>query len=189
MRGFTIIELLVVLAISALFSTLAITYSSVGRNTVALTVEESKISQFILQAKQLSIATYASGGTKSCGYGVVFNLDPTPPLPQTYSIFSYDPGPGDPTCPSGSITGISSDEEKPYTDGTWQVPISSGVRLASSSDNLAAILFYPPVPTVFLSSDGATFSTTVSSLNVYLESVDGENNKTMAVNSEGQITF
>src|SRR5665213_2287500 len=84
-KAFTLIELIIVVAISALLSTLAITYSSIGRNSVSLSVEASKISQFILQAKQLSIATYTSASA-SCGYGVAFNM-----AAQTYSIFAYDP--------------------------------------------------------------------------------------------------
>jgi prepilin-type N-terminal cleavage/methylation domain-containing protein len=90
-RAFTLIELMVVLGISAVLSALAITYSKIGQNEVALSVEESKVGQFILQAKQLAIATYTvppSTAAASCGFGVTFNLAATP---QTYSVFVYDP--------------------------------------------------------------------------------------------------
>jgi prepilin-type N-terminal cleavage/methylation domain-containing protein len=194
-RAFTIIELLIVLAISALFSTLAIVYSSVGRNAVALTVEESKISQFILQAKQLSITTYGAGDSISCGFGVTFNLAATP---QTYSIFSYDPSSSPPCPPVDAISTISSGEEKQYTGGTWQVPVSQGVVLKSQDhdDGLVTILFYPPDPTVFLLRNGDTDDTfgsdtgiPPSSATVYLETVDAANSNSFSVNSEGQISF
>jgi prepilin-type N-terminal cleavage/methylation domain-containing protein len=211
-RAFTIVELLVVIAIMALFSTLAITYSNVGRNEVALTVEESKISQFILQAKQLSLTTYSTGQSSSCGFGLMFDLATSSAQPyQTYSIFAYSPNvTTGPTCPSLASTtahlendGIATsppppahDEEQKYTDGTWNVPVSHGVVVQSvtgsadpTQNSLMAILFYPPEPTVFLSSDGTTFPANLSSLIVSLQTIDGKNSETLTVNSEGQITF
>jgi prepilin-type N-terminal cleavage/methylation domain-containing protein len=199
-RAFTLIELLIVVAISAIFSTIAILYSSVGRNAVTLSVEESKVSQFILQAKQLALSTYTVGNaTSSCAFGVAFDLSATP---QTYSIFSYDPG--TPTCPPDNvITSISSGQEKEYTGGTWQVPVSQGVVLKSEShsDGLVTVLFYPPEPSVFLLREGdvsgdltqqQTFSVTPNdpgTANVYLETVDGKNDAILTVDSEGQISF
>src|ERR1700691_1886515 len=128
--GFTVIELLVVLAISALMSTLAITYSSVSRNYVALSVQESKLAQVILQAKELSIATYANGNgaAAACGYGVMISTSTTP---QTYSIFAYEPA-GTPPCPTETTlwsNGISSADEQPSTSATWQVPVAQGVQI------------------------------------------------------------
>lgn len=208
-RGaFTLIELLVVVAISALFSTLAITYSSIGRNDVALTVEEAKISQFILQAKQLSLATYTASGSTSCGFGMTFNLATSSVQPyQTYSIFSYDPGGS--SCPQGgAIANISSDQEKEYTNGTWDVPVSEGVVLESQNneDGLVTILFYPPDPKVFLLREGdinpaysgvggdcGNFdcdpNISYGSAKVYLQTIDGQNSDTFAIDSEGQVEF
>ncbi len=199
-RAFTLIELLIVVAISAIFSTLAITYSSVGRNATTLTVEEAKISQFILQAKQLSLSTYTVGNaTSSCAFGMTFDLAATP---QTYSIFSYDPG--TPNCPSDdTITNITTDQEKEYTNGTWKVPVAQGVVLKSqdNNDGLVTILFYPPAPDVFLlreadiSNGGSgpqTFGSgpnNPGSASVYLETIDGKNSATFSVDSEGQISF
>lgn len=182
-RAFTLVELLVVIAISAVFSTLAITYSNIGRNEVALTVEAAKISQLILQAKQLSIATYTTT-TASCGFGVELNT-----VSQTYSIFAYSPA-GAPPCPPGyTITGVSSTDEQEYTPGTWQIPVSKGVVIQSQSDSLQTVLFYPPEPTVFLSSDGATFPSPAATLNVHLATVDGTNSITISINPEGQVSF
>jgi type II secretory pathway pseudopilin PulG len=181
--AFTVIELLVVVAISAMLSTLAILYSSIGRNQISLTVEESKIAQFILQAKALSIATYTNS-SDVCGYGVRIDV-----ADQTYSIFAYSPV-GSPPCPSvAGITGISSSDEAPAAQGTWQVPVSSGVQLTSDIDSLAAVMFYPPDPDVFLSEDNATFDAPAKTLHIYLRTVDGKNSATISVNPEGQVSF
>src|SRR5581483_10920311 len=151
-RAFTIIELLIVVAISAMLSTLAITFSSVGKNQVALSVEGAKIGQFILQAKQLAIATYGAGG--NCGYGVSINM-----AAQTYSIFAYTPA-GAPPCIGISSTtahlasGILNSEEQQYSPSTWNIPVAHGVVVQSQIDSLLAVIFYPPDPTTFLSHDG-----------------------------------
>ena len=80
-NGFTLIEVLIVIAISAMLAGIAIGYSGVGRNQTALSVEETKISQFILQARTLAIATY---GNTMASAAMEFCL--TPPT-QTYSSF------------------------------------------------------------------------------------------------------
>lgn len=199
-RGFTLIELLIVIAISAIFSTLAIVYSSVGKNGVALTVEESEIAQAILQAKQLSITTYTdttSGVTLSCGYGVVINS-----AARTYSIFAYDPqgldANGDPikkcqqVAPGDIYTrGIANDEEKPYTQGTWNVPIPLGVNVLSKSDSLVTVLFYPPDPTVFSSTqnDPTSFSNPATTLFVHLQTADQQNSADISISPLGQVSF
>ena len=178
--GFTLVELLIVVAISAMLSALAITYSSIGRNEVALSIDESKISQFIVQAKGLAIATYTSG-VGTCGYGVAID-----PASQTYSIFAYHPNGAPPCPPVSSISSIATGtEEQPYTSGTWRVPVSTGVRLQGPNDFV--ILFYPPDPTVLLSNDGVTLEQ--ASLAINLTTVDGENHGTILVNSQGQVSF
>ncbi|HVO28703.1 MAG TPA: prepilin-type N-terminal cleavage/methylation domain-containing protein [Candidatus Paceibacterota bacterium] len=187
--GFTLIEILVILAITAIMSTLIIVYSNVSQTSVALSVEEAKISQFILQAKSLTLATYGTVTTPACGYGVLFN---TAADPQTYSIFAYVPN-GTSTCPSPqSVTAINqATDVHEYTQGTWQVPLTSGISVvptAQNPDGLALVLFYPPDPTVFLSHDGATFQPPFSTDKIYLTTTGGQA-AAISVNSEGQVSF
>jgi prepilin-type N-terminal cleavage/methylation domain-containing protein len=188
-NGFTLIEILIVVLISALLSTIAIAYSGTGQNTVALSVEEAKISQLVLEAKQLSISTYGASGV--CGYGVTVDM-----AAQTYSLFKYVPG--TPVCPNASaISTISSGEETKYTDGTLNIPISKGIILQAAdpmtgipyADSLYTVLFYPPDPAVFLSHDNATFPGTYPQLVIHLLTIDGQNNATVSVNAEGQVAF
>ncbi len=182
--AFTLIEILVVVAVAAALSALAITYTGIGRNEVALTIEESKIAQFILQAKSLSIATYGTAGTGICGYG--FLIDPQA---QTYSIFAYAPS-GAPPCPDAAqVTGLSAGSEQSSTPGTWQVPVAQGVKIVPGAGALDAVLFYPPDPTVLFSTDGVSFASAPTGLSINLATVDGKNTATLTVNPEGQVTF
>ncbi len=187
-NGFTLIEVIIVIAISTILAAIALGYSSVGRDQTALSVEETKISQFILQARTLSIATYGNN-TGACGYGVLFD-----PTDQTYSLFAYVPNLQ--SCPLASVVetdGSASIEDaanqKKYTDETWQVHIGSGVVLSSKSDSVDLVLFYPPDPTTFLVQAGTPELFTYQTSNVYLTTSDGMSSKTITINSAGQVSF
>lgn len=187
LAGFTLIEVLIVIGISAMLAAIAIGYSGVGRNQTALSVEETKISQFILQARTLAIATYGNNAG-ACGYGVSFD-----PAKQTYSLFAY--APSLPSCPSASTvlaggpTSIEGAEQK-YTDGTWQVHLGTGVVLsASGASSLDLVLFYPPDPTTFLVQLNTPEVFTYETSDINLVTSDGMSSKTIAVNSAGQVSF
>ena len=184
LTGFTLIEVLIVVAISAMLSAIAIGYSGVQRDQTALSVEETKISQFILQARSLAIATYSNAVGSTCGYGVSFDTS------GTYSIFAYVPGgTGCPlvsdisynTPPSGIIY-----HEQKYTDETWQVYPQGKITFSSSSpDTLSAVLFYPPDPdTLLFDSSGDLIPQ--ASINVV--GANGST-KTISINSAGQVSF
>ena len=183
-KGFTLIEILVVVALSALFSAIALTYSGAARNEVALSVETSKIAQLILRAKDLTLATYASiPGT--CGYGVYLNI----PSDQ-YSLFAYTPA-GAPPCPGAPVS-LPPALRTPVTPGaTWQIPLANGVAFVkpAPADEATIILFTPPAPQTYLSQDsgGASFVNTTSK--IHIETVDGKASTTITINPAGQISF
>ena len=183
--GFTLIEVLIVIAISAMLSTIVITYSSISRNEVSVTVEAAKISQAIFQAKTLALTEYANS-QHACGYGVSFNYGAG-----TYSIFEYDPLDAPPCPDSTAIKSISPDEMVQYNNITWNIPISKGVVFLTKTDSAALVLFYPPDPKVFISLDGTTFmDANNSSANIYL-AANGNTafTEVISVNSAGQITL
>ena len=163
---------------------IAIGYSSVGRNQVALSVEGAKLSEAILQAKALSIATYGNAAN-NCGFGVSIDV-----AAQTYSIFEFHPS-GAAKCPSASqITSISyAADAQQYTPGTWNIHVANGVQLYTSSngDDLADVLFYPPDPVTLISRDGSNFMSTGQTSKVYLKTADGSAVKVISVSSAGQV--
>jgi prepilin-type N-terminal cleavage/methylation domain-containing protein len=194
-EGFTLIELMVVILITALLSALTIVYSHTGQNEVTLSIESSKISQLILQAKELSIATY-SAGANTCAYGV--HIDYTN---QDYSLFAYDSatssgGSGPIYCPTYASTtadGVILADMQPYgTGATYNIHISSGVVLVSSSaanDVLTDVLFFPPSPFTLISRDDATFMNPAQSSKIYLKTIEGNNNGTISVSPAGQVGY
>ncbi len=183
--GFTVPELLVVIALSAFLSAIAISYTNTGQRQVSLSIEAAKISQLMLQAKELSIATYSKGSI--CAYGVSFDF-----LRQQYSLFAYTP-PGAPPCPpASSIAGFNASSAIQYSPESFAVPIARGVQIRSTAPNndvLAAVLFYPPTPTIFISRDGATFMSPAQTSRVYLTTTDNSASTTISVNPAGQIGF
>lgn len=201
-NGFTLIEILVILAISALLSAIAITYTSVGRSEVALTVASSQIAQVILRAKELSLATYHQAlGT--CGYGVYFDV-----AKNSYSLFVFTPQAADhpavyaqiPPCPSVASTtaaGIaiagSPAEIASSSSGTWKVSLGPQVKLqdGGNGDTLAVVMFYPPDPAIFMTRYPAssTFLSSPATSKVYLVTADGAASTTVSVNAAGGVTF
>lgn len=188
-KGFTLIELLVVFAITALVSAFTILYGSIGQNQVAVSVEAAKISQLMLQAKQLSLATYAaptSTAADTCGYGVTFDFNN-----QTYSLFVYDPPNVPPQpCPTASkVVSLQPPDHKQYSAGTWQIPLPRGVVLKSTSPNndiIYDVLFYPPAPTTLISRNGSSFVQLTSE--VLLSTSDGSLSHSIFVSPQGQIS-
>ncbi len=166
-RAFTLIEIIVTIALMAIFAGIAILSSRNGQAAMALSGEAEKIGQFALEAKSLALVAYSPSGSAICGYGVVVD-----PGSQTYSIFAYEPG-GSP-CPSAdsvTVPGIYDGTEHPYSGGTWRVPTAQGVTISSGG----VVLFYPPDPTVL---GGGSFSLS-----------GGGGSKTISVSSAGQVSF
>jgi prepilin-type N-terminal cleavage/methylation domain-containing protein len=203
--GFTLVEILIVVAITALLSGIAIVYSHVGQNQIALSVEESKIAQLILESKELSVATYSTD-VATCGYGIHFDY-----ASSTYSLFEYDsaspaPGGGREVCPTIASTtdpangsGIEQYEYK-YVSGSYGVHMAPGVTIVNAgaaSDTIQDVLFYPPDPCTLISLDGATFLESCTSAGnappsesyVYLQTSDGSEARAISVSPAGQVSL
>jgi prepilin-type N-terminal cleavage/methylation domain-containing protein len=179
MKGYTLLEIIIVIGLSALFSAFALGYTTATKNQVAMSIEATKITQVIVRAKGLTIATYATiPGT--CGYGVALDQ-----AQNSFSLFAYTPA-GAPPCPS--ILSVAPSARKMVDQGSWNVPLARGAKLISGSDNLVLVLFSPPAPTTFISRDnGATFINQTS--RVYLSTVDGSASTSIIVNPGGQVSF
>jgi len=195
-KGFSLIELLVAIAISALLSAIAIVYSNQGQSQIALSVEATKVAQLTLQARQLAIATY-SVGALACGYGMYFNVPSS-----TYSLFVYTPPIAQSTgyCPSIASTTAAgfhpATDMVQYSNETWNVHTSQGVSMYSnttSTPSLVAVIFIPPNPTTLIAnvnnatSGGYLFGATTSYVN--LITTIGGATKNVGVNQIGQATF
>jgi len=175
-----------VIALSVLFSTFVILYGHGGQESVALTVEEAEISQLILRAKDLSVTTYtdSAGG---CADGVQIN-----PASGTYSLFIYQPNAAG-TCPSLASTSDAADFKKlaklvQYDSQSWNVHNAQGIVMASGTDQLEDILFYPPAPATLISQNNKTFLNNPPTSYIYLQAQVGGASATIAVNPTGQVS-
>lgn len=201
-KGFTLIEILLIVGISALLSAIAIVYTGIGRSEVALTVASSQVAQVILHAKELSLATYHEA-PGICGYGVYLDI-----ADNTYSLFAFTPQPADhpavygsiPPCPgiasttaAGIAIGASPAEMILSSNSAWNVSLGPQVKLVDggNGDTLAVIMFYPPDPSVFMAQYPATnaFLSPAAASKVYLETADGSAAATVSVDAAGGVTF
>jgi prepilin-type N-terminal cleavage/methylation domain-containing protein len=200
-NGFTLVEVIIAIGITAVLSSLAIVYSHIGQNQITLSIEESKIGELILQAKELSVATYGASDI-TCAYGVQFDF-----VNSTYSLFAYNAATSSASvarliCPSIASTSVAFDTDavQPYADGSWQVHVAPGVAIhagTAASDTIQDILFYPPDPCTMISLDGQTFQSNCTNINnnppaeayVYLTTADGNTARTIAVSPAGQVSL
>ena len=214
-KGFTLIEMLVVIGITSLFAALAIGYSHVGQNENALTVETAKVGEMILQARELALATYGgsitSGGSQNaCAFGVYFDYPN-----QTYSLFAYEPSAPGVRCPSIASTtmnGLGTPQSplsyvKEYETASWQIHPAQGVNIVDANlptpcftavgtngAIIRDILFYPPDPTMLVNyytdSDPSALHTPQTASVVCFETADSsQNSSAVTVSPEGQVNF
>ncbi len=203
MKGFTLVELLVVLGISAMLVGIAIAYTSVARNENTLNIESAKIAGFVSMAKNLAFSAYGAlnpvGNSRICGYGVSVDYPSS-----TYSIFAYTPSPSDypdllvngalqfcPDLASTTAVGIAPSEMIPYTAGTWDIPLDAGVQFATgtSGDALNFVFFSPPDPKVRMSNISSGVTLTTSTSQIYLETAQKTASTTVTINGAGGIQF
>lgn len=169
-KGFTLIELVVVMGILSLLSASLITYSRSGEKQIIFFKEQSVLTALIFQAKNLAISTYGRDNANSCGYGIHFVLSSDPQKPQEVVIFSDK---------SSLVDGCAGADGK-YGSGEdfegGKIILDSKVKIANSP---ADFIFIPPEPTVYPQAK----------VDIRLELVDDPGKSaTISISSAGQIT-
>ncbi len=160
--GFTIIEMLVVIAVLSLISTSLLLYSRTGERQIILFREQSRIVGALSRAKSLSIATFGQVGVP-CGYGVHFET------PKIFLIFK-------------DLSSDCSAVDKVYS-GTDELLESFELDQAVSFGNLTLtdIVFIPPDPKIVITPEQDE-----SMINI--KTISGNSSSTIKVTSAGQIT-
>ena len=165
-------EVLVIVAIVTILSSVIITYTSESREQLALQIEKAKVAQVVSRAKSLSVSTY-NDPEVPCGYGVHVGQDN-----QKYVLFSYKMDPCA-NLKTGVITiggeGYSVVEEfslaKPLRFNTGDV------------SDLDTIFFLPPDPKTLLWREQSPMENGSLRIDSTKESAE------IKVNTGGQITF
>lgn len=160
--GFTIIEMLVVIAILSLISTSLLLYSRTGERQIILFREQSRIVGTLSRAKSLSIATLGQVGVP-CSYGVHFET------PKKFSIFK-------------DLASDCNAADKVYS-GIDELLESFELDQAVNFGNLTLtdIVFIPPDPRIVITpeQDEAVIN---------IKTISGNTSSTIKVTSAGQIT-
>ena len=173
-RGFTMIELLVTIAITALLASYMITYSSRSRSQIALAVEQSKLAQIVSRSKSLAISTYGEA-IAPCGYGVQLDY-----LANSYTLYSYAPSSG---C--RNITSIDPASDVYMKTGTFTLP--TGLIFMGGAGTIDTVFFLPPDPQTMRWSQGLPLG--AESGQIVIGTADGSSRATVSINAAGQITF
>lgn len=185
LRGFTLIEVLVVLGITSLLAGMVLTYSSRSRTQTALYVETAKLAQIILKAKSYSIATYVSGGEAApCGYGIHVDY-----AANSYEFFGYKPiGIDCSAIGDGSVDMGNKGYNVIETYALGGGIIISAKPPADGAVPVSDIIFVPPDPkTMIWPLDGGAAGVGIG--NIRLATQDGLAKTDVQVSSAGQITF
>lgn len=160
--GFTLIEMLVVVSITALLSSVLIIYSRIGERQILLLREQAKIVNMILKSKSLALQTYVTG-EKVCGYGVHFE--------EPRSAILFKDLADDCSSSDNVYSGAGEDFEK----------LTMDILLSFSAIDFTDILFIPPDPQVKLSPDQA-------SGNISIKANDSDTVVKIKINSAGQVS-
>lgn len=165
-RGFSIIEMMVVLGILVLLTSLLVLYNRSGERQLLALREKARLIGTLLRAKSLAINTFVED-EPACGYGV--HIDPP-----RYFIFrdrAID-------CrTSDRIYTAASDDI--LTDTEIVVPTGVSFSTVGASD----IVFVPPDPRVFLNGGTAIETAVVS-----LRTPDGATEMSVLITNAGQIS-
>lgn len=171
-RGFSVIEMLVVMSILVVLTSILILYNRTGELQIVLLREQAHFIGTVIRAKSLALNTLIED-TPACGYGVHMDVS-AGSMPSRYFIYRDKAI----NCrTSDRIYAAASDEIVSGTETALPPHIVFGTITVQD------ILFVPPNPQVFL--DG---SQALAEVSVVLQSDDGATKATVTINNAGQIS-
>ena len=170
--GYTMVEMIVVVSVMAMLTTILVVYNRTGQEQITLFKDQAKIINLILRAKSLAISTYTKGGAP-CGYGVHFGVS------GEVRIFKeLDPNGENLACQNSDNIYSGSAEDLDTLE-----KLSAGLRFVEPLD-ATDIVFIPPEPLVIIDADPNKKGT----FRIKIETLDGANSKTIKINNFGQVT-
>lgn len=166
MKGFTLIETLVVLSILTLMTSMLFLYNHAGEKQILLLREKARLIGTIFRAKSFALNMLIED-TPACGYGVHIGRD-NYFIYRDKAIFCRT---------SDHVYGSASDE---IMAGSI-VALSPGLQWGNHGIN--DILFIPPNPDIFLNGGKGLLEGDISLL-----SVDGKSRVSITITNAGQIS-
>src|SRR3989338_3784438 len=194
--GYTLVEILVVIAIAGFLISGAIVLSRNSARSLDLVREQAKVAATINRAQNLAVSISIPSGLAVdrfvCGYGVYFDFNAN-----NYFIYA-DVG-------TNVKCSIGAGSDKQWTPSSEDVEIisekidSEFIRFNPASSNVADVFFRPPKPIIFF--DGCNIENTsdtpgacppnpLSSREINLEDkIDASRNANIRINSLGLISL
>lgn len=209
-RGFTLVEMIVVLAIIVIITTIALLGQSSFNRSMVLTDTAYTIAFSVREAQSLGISSRAFAGTQDAGYGLHFaHLSPT-----TYKLFAdtYPPSPGDTQypgiCPGHPNVPKTNPEAKPgdciqsiEQEVVRTYSLNNGFRITSfcgrqtngnqlcngALDALNIVYLRPNTQSVITGVNGGT-RTALEDATIRISSPDGTSERCVYVSKVGQVS-
>lgn len=177
--GFTLVEIMVVLAVTAMLSSLILVYNASTRETLRLFTEKARVAQLVLRAKSLAISTYTETGVTPCGYGLRFNR-----VTGSYALVAYRPA----SCRDRSRVDTSDDAYEVVQATTFELPSTIEFEDRGDAKDVSYIIFIPPDPAVLIARDDG--SLVEDGLGRVAMRIKGrETDAIVTINAAGQVTF
>ena len=168
-KGFSLVELIVVVAVTALLAGVLVTYNSQSRIQVALSVERAKIAQVIGRARSLSISTYLQNPT-DCGFGVAFGSGPS----RTYELVQFD------NAICSDLTGGTQTARETFR-------LDPAVEFGTGANQIGLLVFVPPDPTLLMEDPTGNPISGIGK--IYLAGRGGVDPIALDVGFAGQVSF
>ena len=175
-KGFTLIELVVVMAITAVLISMVLGYSKESTRQLVLTSTQAKMLSLINRAKFLSIETFFGGGRSGdqriCSYGVRVDRS-------NQEIFIFQDLSSSAECPGNSNNVYDNGEE--LSGELNRVNLKDTVITFTENTTLTEAVFIPPDPKTKINNSGATEA------RVEVKIREGKGQFTITINNAGQI--
>ncbi len=186
-RGFTLVELLVVIAVMVFLSAYIISYQKTGQRQITLYVEAQKMASLILKAKSLAIESFVDVSQGNCGYGLEVNYNQG-----SYNMFYYATSTTNNQskyiqCPGIKKNGVLASDQIVAFSGVERLNSGLVFQTPMPDDAIYYVLFVPPDPeTLIADQNGNIFS---GSGIINIKTKDGLAKAAITVNSAGQVNF
>ncbi len=183
-KGFTLIEVIVVVAITAILASVLIVYSRRSEQQILLNVEKAKIAQTILRLKSLALSGYTKPPTNppTCSYG--FTVDYATDT-ETYSLFEYNPPEG---C-DNILQIVSLDTSSNFFREIESSTLDKKLDFDTGPDRVGYFIYIPPDPDILLFKEDK-FTYFAGPLEIYLKTQDNSLRTKITINNvTGQLSF
>lgn len=178
-RGFTIVEILVIIPIIAILASILIIYNRTTESQLILFKEQARLVSTLNRAKGLALALFKeTAGETICAYGV--KIFPAPL--SSYTIFKDLPNDGvDCSSADSQYSGPNENFDKMVEVDKRAVEIDPDPVFTTLNE----VVFIPPDPQIILNGDPSE----TDEQKITLKLKDNSNSKVIKVNKAGQISI